>query len=78
MTIIDLIKQVAQGVVDNAGQTRLGFGALVSPEQVQLLGEPAARPCKIVVHPAEQAPKPGDTVAVLFGPDGCVVLGQVD
>ena len=78
MTIIDLIKQVAQGVVDNTGQTRLGFGALVSPEQVQLRGEPAARPCKMVAHPTEQAPKPGDTVAVLFGPDGCVVLGKVE
>ena len=78
MTIIDLIKQVAQGVVDNAGQTRLGFGALASPSEVRLPGEPAARPCKVVAHPEETAPKPGDKVAVLFGPDGCIVLGKVE
>ena len=77
MTIVDLIKQVAQGVVDNAGQTKLGFGTLMSPSAVQLTGEPMTRPCQVVAHPEETSPKPGDKVAVLFGPEGCVVLGKV-
>lgn len=78
MNLVDIIKQVAQGVVDNAGQTKLGQGTLVSASAVRLPGEPADRPCKQVAHPPETSPKAGDTVAVIYSPDGCIVLGKVE
>ena len=77
MSIVELVKEIAAGVLDNSDQPALQIGTMASPTEVKLEGQSGARPCMAVKHPLEYLPQAGDKVAVLRQGQTCIVLGKV-
>lgn len=77
MSIMELVKEIAAGVLNNSDQPALQIGVMSASAQVKLEGQSGARPCLVVKHPLEYLPQAGDKVAVLRHGQTCIVLGKV-
>ena len=77
MSIVELVKEIAAGVLDNSDQPAIQIGVMTGPVEVKLEGQSGARACVAVKHPLEYMPKVGDKVAVLRHGQTCIILGTV-
>ena len=77
MSIVELVKEIAAGVLDNSDQPAIQIGVMTGPVEVKLEGQSGARACVAGKHPLEYMPKVGDKVAVLRHGQTCIILGKV-
>ena len=67
MSIVELVKEIAAGVLDNSDQPAIQIGVMTGPAEVTLESQSGARACVAVKHPLEYMPKAGDKVAGIWG-----------